>query len=498
MKRLFNIVNLFIVAVLLSVNTVNAQVKLDYENGNIGIDKGNCWGFKDITYIQDQNLKISGTWSGKSKEMTNKSLTNTWIKSPWMKVGQGKIKISTRLDKPDSKDKTRKLVFSYIPFNKTAENEGTPTEFYTYDWPKQGNGGAAYDKSVYDLEITIPDAIANSPDSYKIMFSFVGEEGASSAISDNISIPGEIVSDPLNNCKPKSVKPDADKDGVVDDEDEYDDDITRAYNNYFPSENSGTLAFEDNWPSKGDYDLNDIVVNYKINRVTNAANNVVEVIATFVARASGAGFRDAFGFQLDNIDPNKIVSVTGNKVGKVADVFKFGSNGLESNQTYANIIVFDNFYEVLKHPGSGSFINVTKDAPFVEYVTLTVTIKMQSNIPIVDLPAEKFNFYIVADVLKNGRGKEIHLPDGKPSSLVNSNLFGTFDDNSTGSKYYRTENNLPWGINVVQGFDYMFEKVSIDKGYNYFIKWAESNGADYQDWFEDKAGYRNPENIYKH
>jgi LruC domain-containing protein len=494
MKRLFNIVNLFIVAVLLSVNTVNAQLTLDCESGNRALEQANCWGFGAVGYTNANNLIISGSWSTQSNQLTNPSLTASWIKSPWMKIGEGNITISTRLSVANGD--TRQLVASYVPFDVNAgtNKEGTLTTFYTFNYPKNGN---AFSLSVQNLVIPIPQAIANSPDIYKIMLSFVGTGGNSRAIADNLIIPGTYWSDPANNCLPIPSIVDTDKDGVADADDEYPTDNTRAYNNYFPS-TFGTLAFEDNWPSKGDYDLNDIVVNYKINRVTNAANKVVEVIATFVARASGAGFRDAFGFQLDNIEPNKIVSVTGNKVGKVADVFKFGSNGLESNQQYANIIVFDNFYEVLKHPGSGSFINVTKNAPFVPYVTLTVTIKMQSNMPIAELPAEKFNFYIVADVLKKGRGTEIHLPDGMPSSLVNNSLFGTLDDNSTGAKYYRTENNLPWGINVVQGFDYMIEKVSIDKGYNNFIKWAESGGAEFQDWFEDKAGYRNPESIYRH
>lgn len=56
---------------------------------------------------------------------------------------------------------------------------------------------------------------------------------------------------------------------------------------------------------------------------------------------------------------------------------------------------------------------------------------------------------------------------------------------------------MPWGINVVQGFDYMIEKQSIDRGYNNFIKWAESGGAESKDWFENKPGYRNTEFIYR-
>ena len=495
MKTTINILYLLVTSALLSISTVNAQLTLNCESGNRAIEQGNCWGFGAVSYSRRDTHVISGFWSTLSNSMTNPALSSAWIKTPWIKVGEGNITISTKLE--NSTGTTKQLVASYIPYDENAGiyKEGPLTTFYTYDYQKNGN---TFSILVQNLVIPIPVAIANSSNAYKIMFSFVGTGGSNRAITDNLIIPGTYSSDPLNNCLPISLIVDTDKDGVADTDDKYPTDNTRAYNNYFPSEKTfGTLAFEDTWPAKGDYDLNDIVVDYKINRVSDAKNNVVEVIGKFVTRATGASFHNAFGFQLDNIDPTKILSVTGNHVGTV-DAFKFESNGLESNQQYPNIIVFDDFYKVMKYPGKGPFINVTKGAPFVAYDTLTVTIKMQPDVSIIDLSVEKFNFYIVANVLNKGRGTEIHLPDGIPSTLVNSSLIGTFDDNSSGSKYYRTKNNLPWGINIVQGFDYMVEKISIDKGYNSFIKWAESGGTESQDWYEDKTGNRNPENIYMH
>lgn len=494
MKTIFNKIALLVAITMLGTSTINAQVTLNCESGNRAIEQGNCWGFGAVTYTRRDTQVITGFWSTLSNSMTNPALSSAWIKSPWMKVGQGNITISTKLE--NSTGTTKQLVVSYIPYDENAGTykEGTLTTFYTYDYLKNGT---IFSTVLQNLVIPIPQAIANSTNAYKIMISFVGTGGSNRGMSDNIVIPGTYWSDPTNNCLPLALIVDTDKDGVADSDDKYPMDNTRAYDNYFPSERTfGTLAFEDTWPAKGDYDLNDVVVDYTFNRVTDAKNNVVEVIGKFVTRASGASFRNAFGFQLDNIDPKKIVSVTGNKVGTV-EAFKFESNGLESNQQYPNIIVFDNFYEVMKYPGNGPFINVSKDAPFVKYDTLTVTIKMLSDMPIKELPVEKFNFYIVGDVMKKGRGTEIHLMDAMPSSLVNKSLFGTLDDISNGTKYYRTKANLPWGINVVQGFDYMFEKTPIDKGYNMFIKWAESGGAEYQDWYVDKAGYRNSENIYK-
>jgi LruC domain-containing protein len=95
------------------------------------------------------------------------------------------------------------------------------------------------------------------------------------------------------------------------------------------------LAFEDNWPSKGDYDFNDVVVDYNINTVTNAQNQVVEVIGEFTLRASGATYNNGFGFQLDNIAPNKVTSVTGLPTSAKVYFPTYSDKGLDCASTVA-------------------------------------------------------------------------------------------------------------------------------------------------------------------
>ena len=59
---------------------------------------------------------------------------------------------------------------------------------------------------------------------------------------------------------------DTDEDGVSDLFDDYPNDPEKAFDNYSPAEGQfGTLAFEDLWPAKGDYDFNDIVIDYQYN-----------------------------------------------------------------------------------------------------------------------------------------------------------------------------------------------------------------------------------------
>ena len=293
---------------------------------------------------------------------------------------------------------------------------------------------------------------------------------------------------------------DRDGDGVADRDDDFPTDANKAYSSSFPSANTqGTLAFEDNWPAKADYDFNDVVVDYNINTVTNAQNQVVEVIGTFTLKASGANFNNGFGFQLDNIAPNKITSVSGASYTGYPTFVNNAANGLESGQTFANCIVFDQFRV---SSGAGGTINTEKSKPFVAPRTVTVTMSFIKNgvapaggtVALNDLPFNLFNFYII---VSGNRGLEIHLPDRVPTSFANRGLFGQQDDDSAGSsRFYRTQNNLPWAINVVQGFDYPIEGVPMDDAYLHLIRWAESSGAEFSDWYSNRSGFRNNAKIY--
>lgn len=500
MKNKNTYVLLILVLILVSAlgNKIIAQVTLNCESGNRAIEQGNCWGFGAVTYTNSNNLLISGSWSARSNQLNNPSPENCWIKTPWMLIGSGNITFKAKFD--GTNGNSRGIKIYYIPYNiaQSPNYEGTPVLFYDYVWPQP------YPTNTPQLfSVPIPAAIANSTDVYKIRVSMVGNGGSSRMISDDYVFPGTYWSDPANSCSPLVVVLDADGDGITDAQDNYPNDPYRAYNNYFPSQNTfGTLAFEDSWPSTAEYDMNDIVTNYRFNTVTNASNNVVEILCKIVARASGASYKNAFGFQLDGITPEKIISVSGNNISP-GSIFNTLTNGLEANQTFANCIVFDNFYKIMTHPGSGTGINTTKSAPFVPYDTLTVKLVFINNgvpaqggtVSINQLSANIFNFYIVGN---QQRGMEIHLADRLPSNLANTSLFGTGVDDSNPSlgKYYKTANNLPWGINILQGFDYPIEKSPINEAYLHFVEWAVSSGSTFQDWYSNQTGYRDSSKIY--
>ncbi len=290
---------------------------------------------------------------------------------------------------------------------------------------------------------------------------------------------------------------DTDGDGCTDDVDDYPNDPTRCFDNYFPASGNGTLAYEDLWPSKGDYDMNDVVVDYRFKTVTDHNNKVVEIFGTFILKASGASFHNGFGFQIptNNVDPANM-TVSGYNLSH--SIVSLNSHGLENSQTKPTIIIFDDFFSLMPNPGGCTGVNTSVGCEYVAPVTITIHITFNSPIyTMAQTNIENFNPFIFVGL---DRTREVHLPDYTPTNLANQALFGTHDDNTNPSanKYYKTSNNLPWAINIYESFAYPKEKVDIINTYNHFVDWVTSSGLLYQDWYMDKPGYRNTSNIYTH
>lgn len=289
--------------------------------------------------------------------------------------------------------------------------------------------------------------------------------------------------------------PDGDGDGIPDAEDVYPSDPARAFDNYYPAPGFGSLAFEDLWPGTGDYDFNDLVLDYRFKIVTSGSNNVTEILGSFVVRAIGAGLQNGFGFQLPGTTiQNNTITVSGYNLQD--NYIILNENGTEANQEITTIIVFDNAFNML--PSAGGFgVNVDPGSPYVEPDTLVITMGFTPGLySIEDIGLINFNPFLIVN---EERGKEIHLPDYPPTSLVNPDYFHTAQDDSdpaTG-KYYKTATNLPWAINIAEKYDYTIEHQQITNGYLNFAPWAESSGTIYPDWYKDIPGYRNDQNIYQ-
>ncbi len=283
---------------------------------------------------------------------------------------------------------------------------------------------------------------------------------------------------------------DNDKDGISNTFDEFSNDPLRAFSNYYPGQNQySSLLVEDLWPSLGDFDFNDLVVDCQYKNVTNALSKITEMFIKVKVRAIGASFKNGFGFELP-VDPSVVSTVTlTDQEGIVKNI------GLESGQTKAVVIAFDDAWALLPSTGGGTGVNVIPGNGWREprdielHVTFTTP---QTAAAVGTAPYNPFVF------VNGDRSKEIHMADYKPTSKANSTFFGQSDDSSNpkASRYYKSKNSLVWMIEVPSSFTYNIEKNEILKSYLNFGAWAESGGTLYKDWYLDNTGYRNNSLIY--
>ncbi len=297
-----------------------------------------------------------------------------------------------------------------------------------------------------------------------------------------------IPEDECNPGSPAGGDDDTDGDGIPDVNDDYPDDSERAFINYYPNEfDFASLAFEDLWPGMGDYDFNDLVLDFNYKIVTNADNLIVDIIAQTHVKAAGASLNNGFGLSIP-VNPSRCESVTGYL--NVMGALDLNAKGYENGHTDNTVVIF---YDAINTIYNSSMFNTIPDGNVVTTDTITVTIYF--NDPQIPIGLEPYNPFIY---INQERGKEIHLIDNAPTDLVNTSYFGNLHDASdpASDKYYLTDNYLPWAVETPSAFDYPIEKIDILSAFMKFSDWAENSGSIYTDWYLDEPGYRNDDNIY--
>lgn len=259
---------------------------------------------------------------------------------------------------------------------------------------------------------------------------------------------------------------DRDGDGIANSLDNFPDDNQRAFS---ISSGSGTLLFEDQWPSMGDYDFNDLVVGYQYNYITNAKNEITGFLATFQVSAIGATLNNGFGFSLP-ITGDQIKLVKG--YSRIGTSVNLNSNGTETGHSNESVImVYDNLaalgtmFNVRKGGATKSVSSIQIDISFIGKVTLS---QLYGINPFIFIGQE--------------RGREVHLVGYAPTSSANGSYFGSGDDNSN-NRYYTSKKGFPWAMNISSGISYMQETVDFVKGYPDFPGWVQSGGAKNKDWY---------------
>lgn len=263
---------------------------------------------------------------------------------------------------------------------------------------------------------------------------------------------------------------DTDGDGIKDSDDAFPDDADAAFESFTPSKyGKGTIAFEDLWPSSGDYDFNDAALSYQAIAILNSDNLAVRLEFICNIKANGAGYTNGIGFEIEGLDPSKISSVTGTSLNQGYIITN--DNGTEADQENAVIILADDVDNILNET--------------------TITISFVEPISTSELGVAPFNPFII---INKEREKEVHLPYRSITSLGNQSYVFTGDNKDIDGNFI-SENGYPWAISIIHDFKVPKEKIDITSAYNFFGAWAESGGTAYEDWYKDNPGNRNEDLI---
>ena len=171
-------------------------------------------------------------------------------------------------------------------------------------------------------------------------------------------------------------------------------------------EKTGVYAFEDEWPKAGDYDMNDVLVQYTYQKVFNIFNEILSESFTFKTLYNKSTvFTNGLGFILSNEGNAQSIEYFIRKenekdftVASGADKFTRESNA---------IILTDN----------------VKTNPNAEYkVTFKYGDKNSNKKQETSIDA------FIYRPSKEGNRLEVHCPMKKPTSKVDTSLFGQYED----------------------------------------------------------------------
>lgn len=242
-----------------------------------------------------------------------------------------------------------------------------------------------------------------------------------------------------------------------------------------------SYAFEDNWPSFGDYDMNDFVVDMEITKFQNTENKVTKVSLKTKLRSVGAAKRLAAAIQLDDVLANNVKAVTYSNSDIVGNNFQLSSNGTESGQTYAVLPITSDAHKAFGL-SEVEFIS-TKNGKFAP---VEVTITTEFNVPLDNFTYENLNVFII-NFMQNQAGRnEVHLAGYSATDKINVSLVNAEVNSGllfSAAQPFKSKKGYPWAISVPVSFNYPDEWKNIKNVFVNFSSWAISGGELHQDWY---------------
>lgn len=233
------------------------------------------------------------------------------------------------------------------------------------------------------------------------------------------------------------------------------------------STSCGVYAFEDLWPSKGDYDLNDAIIDFKHMKEFNTSSRVIKESFLLTTYQNYVELSSGLALTLNTkVTPSTIVMKKQAPGATVAETVTFTKDG-------------DVYY-------------LTSDIKGELGTTYILELTYSNGLNSTDQLASIQPFIYRSE--SDGKTWEVHVPFEAPTAKMNISYFGKDDDCSDVSKnlYYVREGNYPFAfflnganISVFQNTILKRENESrkISDLFPGFLEWSTSKGATNADWY---------------
>ena len=232
------------------------------------------------------------------------------------------------------------------------------------------------------------------------------------------------------------------------------------------SSTTGVYAFEDLWPNKGDYDLNDAVVNAKHEKEFNDKGKIIKETFYLTTYQNYVTLTSGLALTLNTKkEPSSIA------------MKKMAPEAAEAED--ANFTKDGNVYHLTE--------DFTGELGMTYILELTYSTPLNSSEELASI--QPFIYRQEGD-----KNWEVHIPMEAPTAKMNTSYFGKGDDRSNPDKglYFVRQGNYPFAF-YLKGADIsVFEETilkreneskAIDKLFPDFLKWSNSNGETNQDWY---------------
>lgn len=195
----------------------------------------------------------------------------------------------------------------------------------------------------------------------------------------------------------------------------------------------GTLLYEDLYPSQGDYDMNDVIIEYTWTKYFDDSNKLMKIDYEFTPIHDGAAYLNDFSLMIDDCISTPIE-------------------------------IFKNHKEALGKTFTGSITN-------------GIAGKQKD-----EVSWEDFNPFIIIE--KNNY--EVHLTKKRASANANQEGLDEFQRNYVSYNKTGEPGEYPFAMNIAKkGFIPVTESARIETNYPDYTRWVESEGKEHTDWYSN-------------